>query len=152
MYVHEGWPGFGPNLCPPQSKPLQDTMDREGSHAYSRSNMDDQASHFLALQRTDRYLRIDQLDDGCLYLIHARNSHIGQWVAADCGFVILREKFGDRFLFTEYHWDKDDCGTAKPLVKLSGTVADDALREVLEEKLREIPYAVFMERTRGFAE
>ncbi len=114
--------------------------------------MDDQASHFSALQRTDRYLRIGQLEDGCLYLVHARNSHIGQWVAADCGFVILREKFGDRFLFTEYHWDKDECGTAKPLVKLSETVSADALREVIEEKLREIPYAVFMERTRGFAE
>jgi hypothetical protein len=112
--------------------------------------MDDQTTHYSALQRTDRYLRIDQLEDGCLYLIHARNSHIGQWVAVDCGFVILREKFGDRFIFTEYHWDKDKRGTAKPLAKLSGIVAADALREVLEEKLREIPYSVFMERTRGF--
>ena len=81
-------------------------------------------------------------------LIHARNSHIGQWAAAESGFVILREKFGDRFLFTEYYWDKDACGTAKRLVKLSDPITDDALREVLEERLREIPYAVFMERTR----
>jgi hypothetical protein len=113
-------------------------------------NMDGQTEHYMALQRTDRYLAIDQLEDGCLYLIHARNSHIGHWVAAKSGFVILREKFGERYLFTEYHWDRDESGTAKPLVKLTGPVAADTLRAVLEERLREIPYAVFMERTRSF--
>jgi hypothetical protein len=112
--------------------------------------MDPAYDHYSALLHTVHYLRSDQLEDGGLYLIHARNSHIGQWLALEKGFVILREKFGDRFLFTEYHWDKDACGTAKPLVKLSEPIAADALRDVLEAKLREIPYAVFMERTRSF--
>jgi len=112
--------------------------------------MHEEIAHYLALQHTDRYLRIDQLEDGCLYLIHARNSHVGQWVASTGGFVILREKSGERFLFTEYHWDRDKRGTAKPLVKLTGTVAAKVLREALEENLRDIPYAVFMERTRAF--
>jgi hypothetical protein len=97
--------------------------------------MDDQASHFSALQRTDRYLRIDQLEDGCLYLIHARNSHIGRWVAAESGFVILREKFGDRFLFTEYHWDKDECGTAKPLVMKPCSLPEASRSAVVDEVL-----------------
>lgn len=115
-------------------------------------NKDLELAHFLALQRTNHYLRIPELNDGCLYLIHARNSHIGQWLAAEKGFVILREKFGDRLLFTEYHWDNDECGTAKPLMKLSESVStdEDPLFKVLDEKLREISYAEFMERTRSF--
>ena len=56
-------------------------------------------AHYSALQKTGRYLAIDALENDCLYLIHSRNSHIGQWTAAQNGFVILREKLGERFLF-----------------------------------------------------
>jgi hypothetical protein len=112
--------------------------------------MKSELEHYLALQRTERYLPISELEDGCLYLIHARNNHIGQWVAPDDGFVLLREKFGEHYLFTEYHWDRSANGTAKPLVKLSGPIPPAQLREVLAEKLRELPYVTFMERTRSF--
>ena len=111
---------------------------------------DAEFAHYMGLQKSARYLAMDGLEDRCLYLIHARNSHIGQWVAADKGFVILREKFGSRYLFTEYHWDSDGSGTAKPLVKLSGPVPAEGLFELLDKKLCEIPYAEFMNRTRPF--
>ena len=104
----------------------------------------------MGLQKSTRYLPMDRLEDRCLYLIHARCSHIGQWVAAEKGFVLLREKFDERFLFTEYHWDSDGSGTAKPLVKLSGPVPAEGLFELLERKLCEIPYAEFINRTRSF--
>lgn len=108
-------------------------------------------THYLALGRSTRYLPISEMEDGCLYLIHARNSHIGRWSAGERGFRILREKFGERFLFTEYHWDSNEHGTAKPFVKLCGPVAAKGLRRTLERKLRSLPYSEFMEHTKSFA-
>ena len=61
---------------------------------------DAEFAHYAGLQKSARYLPMGGLEDRCLYLIHARNSHIGQWVATDKGFVILREKFGNRYLLS----------------------------------------------------
>lgn len=105
----------------------------------------DELAHYLRLQRTSRYLKISELEDGWLYLIHARNSHIGQWSERDAGFVLLREKQGVEQLFMEYHWDKNDHGTAKPLRKLRRGSADRAgLIDVLRAAQREMPYAEFV--------
>ncbi len=91
---------------------------------------------FHALCATQKYLHIDDLEDGMLYLIHARNSYVGVWDATTLGFVILREKFGARFLTTEFHYDHSPTfGTAKPLRKISGPVAAEMRRAVIESAL-----------------
>jgi hypothetical protein len=55
---------------------------------------------------------------GHLYRLRSRNLHLGVY-DGDGGFIGIREKFGDRYLFTEY-----DCrcgppyGTATPVEDL----------------------------------
>lgn len=105
---------------------------------------------FAALQSATGYLPIERLEDGCLYLIHARNSHIGQWRSAENGFALLRDKSGQRYLAVEFHWDASTAGTAKPFFKISDPISPASLRETLEAKLRELPYYVFAERTKAW--
>ena len=106
-------------------------------------------AHFRAMQDSTRYLPIDQLEDSCADLVHARNNYIGIWRASDSAFVILREKLGRLFLFPEFHWDTGEpFGTAKPFVKISGPVG--RTREVLDEMHARIAYPEYMARTREF--
>jgi hypothetical protein len=108
-------------------------------------------AHYAALQETKRYLKPEALKQGCLYLIHARNSHIGRWNKTR-GFDILREKFDHIRLDHELHWDLDSSyGTVKPLVKISKPVAKKNLRATLARKLSAIPYEKHMELTKEFA-
>ena len=113
---------------------------------------DEALTHYLGLLASPRYLPIGALEDACLYLIHARNSHIGQWCAAEQAFVIWREKFGEAYLAKEYHWDagSGSSGTAKPFVKLSEPIVPDALPAILTAKLRDLPYPASMVLTRPF--
>jgi len=48
---------------------------------------------------------IDQMIPRGVYKIKCRNLSYGVWNPNDKGFIGIREKFGDRFLFTEYHYD-----------------------------------------------
>lgn len=107
--------------------------------------------HFRGLYEATRYLRMDELEDRCVYLIHARNSYIGIWQADKRAFVIVRRKFEDMYLFPEYHWDTGaPHGTAKPFLKIGERVEDERAREALDEAHRKISYADFMGRTRQF--
>lgn len=56
---------------------------------------------------------MDECVKGRIYRIRARNFRLGVYDGAG-GFIGIREKFGQLFLDTEYHWDAD---------KLHGTVA-----------------------------
>lgn len=50
-----------------------------------------------------------------LYKISSRNLIFGVFNAENSGFVGIREKFGDEYLFTEYHWDTGSpFGTVQP--------------------------------------
>jgi len=112
---------------------------------------DAQFAHYRALKLCKRYLPISALEDGCLYLIHARNSHIGRWVEKDRAFTLLREKSGERYLSNEFHWDTGEPhGTAKPYAKFTEVVSSEGIFDLLDRQLIEIPYTVFMERTREF--
>jgi hypothetical protein len=52
---------------------------------------------------------------GGLYRIDSRNLSIGVFDEKAQGYVGIREKFGARFLFTEYDWDTGPpFGTATP--------------------------------------
>lgn len=61
------------------------------------------------------YIPMDELQDGHLYRINARNAEYGIWVAKEKGFMISRVKFNANFPFVEYHWDTGaPYGTVKP--------------------------------------
>ena len=65
------------------------------------------------------YIPVYELAHGAVYRIHARNFSIGMWDQNAKGFIGVREKFGSRFLFTEYHWDiGGSVGTVKPVEML----------------------------------
>lgn len=55
---------------------------------------------------------------GYFYRIKARNFQVGIF-DGDTGFIGIREKFGTKFLDTEYHWDTGaPHGTACPIKEL----------------------------------
>ncbi len=62
------------------------------------------------------YIKPEDLKEGGLYRISARNASYGIWCEKDNGFYISRHKFGVNYLFIEIHWDlSDGFGTVKPL-------------------------------------
>ena len=53
---------------------------------------------------------------GGYYKINSRNLGYGVYDVAHKGFHGIRSKFGDTYVFTEYHWDTGPPnGTVKPL-------------------------------------
>jgi hypothetical protein len=70
-------------------------------------------------EHIEQYLKVEDLKEGYTYRIHARNATVGIWTPEHQGFLIKRDKFGVRYLFTEIHWDlSEDFGTAKPVKEL----------------------------------
>lgn len=61
------------------------------------------------------YLKIEELLDYHLYVIQARNGRYGIWLPEHRGFMLSRIKFGENFLFVEYHWDEPAFATVKPI-------------------------------------
>lgn len=65
------------------------------------------------------YIPLDQCENGYLYKIQSRNLSFGVYRQEVKGFVGIREKFGSKYLFTEYHWDTGPpLGTVHPITKL----------------------------------
>lgn len=75
-------------------------------------------------------ISIQDCQHSYLYRISARNFSLGVYNEKSCGFIGLRYKFGDEFLFTEYHWDTGPpFGTVHPMEKLElycGVLEDDS--------------------------
>lgn len=107
-------------------------------------------AHYVALMTTSNYLKINELVDGYIYVIHGRNSYLGVWRAELNGFTIVYAKLGVDRLDLEYHWDAN--GTAKPLMKLSGPVAADQRRQALDAAHAHITHEKFMELTTSFTQ
>jgi hypothetical protein len=64
--------------------------------------------------------------DRHLYRIHSRNLVLGVFRASSGGFIGIREKAGNRYLFEEYHWDKGPPhGTVRPEEELSEVFPPD---------------------------
>ena len=61
---------------------------------------------------------MDDLKDGYLYKIIARNASYGIWRAETQGFTISRIKFGSNFVFEEHHYDCEAFATAQPLEEI----------------------------------
>lgn len=71
---------------------------------------------------------------GWTYRIHSRNLSFGVFNQETQGFVGIREKFGNRFLFTEFHWDTGEpFGTVTPLEALEACPVQD-LREYVRDE------------------
>ena len=65
------------------------------------------------------YLKVEELKDGYLYRILARNAMYGIWLEDKGAFLISRFKFGDNYLFEEVHYDlSEHFGTARPLMEI----------------------------------
>ena len=72
------------------------------------------------------YLKINELKNGYLYRIRARNAKFGIWVESTGLFIISREKFDYNYLFEEFHYDLDKhFGTAKPLQVIEKTAFEE---------------------------
>ena len=65
------------------------------------------------------YLKINELEENCLYDINARHASVGIWLPDRKSFLISRWKFGRNYLFEEIHWDAStNYGTVKPFKKI----------------------------------
>lgn len=61
-------------------------------------------------------MTMDQMENRRVYWLQSRNLRVGVWNLATQGFIGVRHKFGDTYLFTEYHYDSSPTiGTAMPL-------------------------------------
>lgn len=66
----------------------------------------------------ENYIPLAKCRKGFVYRINSRNLGIGVF-DGNKGFIGIREKFGDRYLFTEDHWDVGaPYGTVHPLEEL----------------------------------
>ena len=66
------------------------------------------------------------LKDGYLYHIHARNAQYGIWIEKEQAFILPREKFGNVYLFMEYHYDMGEpYGTAKEIMEIEKAPFED---------------------------
>lgn len=65
--------------------------------------------------KKDDFIKQVDCKKGRIYRIHSRNLTFGVF-DGEKGFIGIREKFGDRYLFREYHSDSGPpFGTVKPL-------------------------------------
>lgn len=65
-----------------------------------------------------------------IYRLQSRNLTLGVFNLDTKGFIGIREKFGERFLFTEFHWDTGaPYGTANPYEDMGELPAGIELRE-----------------------
>ena len=70
-------------------------------------------------------LAVENCKHGYVYRISSRNLGYGVFNQNTNGFTGIREKFSQKFLFEELHWDTGGCfGTAKPLQEIE-KVPDD---------------------------
>lgn len=94
-------------------------MERKVRDAPSKPSISSEAiKEAIKAVKHIEYLKIDQLKAGYLYRIRARNASYGIWLPQRQGFIISRIKFGNNYLFEEYHYDCLAFATAKPLEEI----------------------------------
>jgi hypothetical protein len=83
------------------------------------------------------YIPKDKCEHRHVYLLHSRNLIVGVYNYFNNGFIGIREKFGCRFLSTEYHWDNPSFATARPIKDL-GIIPDNIkIKETLHTECDE---------------
>jgi len=74
--------------------------------------------------KTD-YIKIPECINRGVYKIYSRNLAFGAF-NGESGFLGIREKFGQRYIFTEYHRDSSETyGTVNPIEYLGLNVPDN---------------------------
>lgn len=93
----------------------------------------------------------EECKHGYVYAITSRNLGFGVWREDVQGFVGIREKFGDLFLFTEYHRDTGGMfGTVMPWAEVERCPIED-LREHPQTLCSQHDRpAVFIDREKGW--
>ncbi len=82
------------------------------------------------------YIAMGKCKHGFLYRINSRNLSLGVYDGNE-GFIGIRTKFGDRYLFTEFHHDQGaPFGTVFPLEELEQVPMDLEIKECGETKDR----------------
>jgi hypothetical protein len=80
------------------------------------------------MYKSAKYIPVDECEDRRLYKIMSRNLRYGVYRAESRGFIGIREKFGDRYLFEEYHWDNGPpFGTVHPQEATEHVLPNDIL-------------------------
>lgn len=80
------------------------------------------------MNKPTRHIPLEDCEDRYIYRLKSRNLKFGVFVERTKGFIGIREKFGNEFLFTEYHHDADPhLGTARPI---------ERIREITNENIR----------------
>lgn len=75
---------------------------------------------------------LQDCEDRFAYKISSRNLIFGVFNVKNSGFIGIREKFGEEYLFTEYHYDTGSpFGTVIPKEKLIKLPDDIKLCEIL---------------------
>jgi hypothetical protein len=94
---------------------------------------------------------INELKDGFLYEIEARNQNRGIWRESEKGFEIARTKFDKTFLFVEYEWGSGNEETweinGKPCVVSFATARafreiEKVPEELLSDDVKRLEYLV----------
>jgi hypothetical protein len=67
--------------------------------------------------------------DRRLYRIKSRNLVLGVYRVESGGFLGLREKFGQVYVFEEYHWENESYATVQPFEELPETLPLDIPNE-----------------------
>jgi hypothetical protein len=79
-----------------------------------------------------KYIPLDQCGDRAVYSLRSNNLGIGVFSKETRGFIGIRTKFGNKYLFTEYHHDTGaPFGTACPVEKI-GMLPDNIENRELE--------------------
>ena len=77
---------------------------------------------------TNLFIPVNELKHRAVYATRSRNLLVGVWDENSKGFLGIRTKMGDTYLFTEYHYDLG--GTAHALEELPLQIPEDVeLRE-----------------------
>jgi hypothetical protein len=80
----------------------------------------------------DSYIPLTSCKSRGIYMLHSRNLSIGVFNPENNGFIGIREKFGDKFLFTEFHYDTGaPFGTVRPLKEIGLLPGDILISESL---------------------
>jgi len=84
----------------------------------------------------ENYIKMDDLKDGYLYKIIARNASYGIWIASTKSFAISRTKFTSNYIFEEYHYDCEAYATAQPIeeTEQSPFKSKDIVVELINKK------------------
>ena len=84
------------------------------------------------------YIPLDDCKDRFLYQINSRNLSYGVYNEETKGFVGIRNKFGNNYLFTEYHYDTGSpFGTVFPkkeLIKIPDDLSTCTNLGVIDDK------------------